>query len=353
MFQVKAFTLLELLVVMSIILVLSSMLFGMISAGNNAGEVNATRALVYTVSATIDQFTHETGSVPLPTGSASDPESGSWYPDENDGSWEKQQLWWRLSHEMTVAERTAMRDAGLAADLAANPFQSTDYMKEKHPSSGDRYAATKTIFDTIDNNEVEKLYRVKINTGWTYSNSSGDVHDNGTWLSHRGKYKEQILKIRGTIAKDLAERQYMTYACLDMSELGDERFLQDQTIVDSWGNPLIYIAHSTPAVEGWRYNSNYRIIESPKSGRVEVYDRDKDGVINEADWDMAPPSEEQVDHNGDGDIDIDDWGSLLWNARPGNSTGFYLGSAGPDGFFNCLYAHDDNDDNIFNQLEEK
>ena len=348
MSRLIAFTLIELLVVLAIIMLLSSMLFVLIGSASTSGEATASNALVQTVSAAIGQFTHESGAVPLPTGSAHDPESGSWYPTANDGGWEKQQLWWRLSHKMTATERVAMRQAGADADLAADPYQSADYISGKYTSSSARFAASKAIFDTIDNADAEQ-YRIQNTSKWEYTNASGDVHTNGRYLSYRGQYKSWILNIRGSIAKDLAERQYMTYPCLELKELGDESYVRDYTIVDAWGNPLIYVAHSTAAVEG-KKTPYGRSIEAHASGRVEIIDRNADGIMNSEDWDTPPVADLLVDHNGVDGIDQSDWGSILWNARAGNSTGFFLASAGPDGLFNCLMTDVVNEDNILNDV---
>ena len=348
MFRLIAFTLIELLVVLAIILALSSMLFALIGAGSSSGEITASKALVQKVSTSIGQFTLETGAVPLPTGTATNPSSGSWYPATDDGTWDKQQLWWRLQHKMTPDERRDMRDAGLAADLAADPFQSIDDMKEKYPSSSTRFSNIKSILDTVDNAEAEQ-YQVRTVNGWTYTNASGDIHTNGNNLSTRGQYKAWILNVRGSIAKDLAERQYMTHPCLSLEELGGEDFLNGQSIVDAWGNSLIYVAHSTVAVEAQSgTTAYYRPIEAHKTGRVAISDRNSDGVINLLDWDVEPTDPQ--DHNNDGSKDASDWSSILWNARPGNEIGFFLASAGPDALFNCIMTDVVNDDNIINDL---
>ncbi len=342
----QAFTLVELLIVMFIIILLSSLILAVVGVGGTSADINSTKTLVYTVSTTVEQYIHETGAVPLPTGSAADANSGTWYPDENDGSWEKQQLWWRLNHKMTVQERADMRTAGETANLAADPLQSIDYMRAQYPATATRFTEIKSIMDTVDNTLMES-YKVKDTSGWVYTTASGDIHNNATYLSTRGKYKVWHLNIKGAIAKNLAERAYMTYPCLDMEELGGDIYLNDQTIVDAWGNPLIYIAHSTVEVEEKTHTSRYyRPIGARSIGRVEMKDRNGDGNINTDDWLVDPIAAEQVDHNGDGSTDADDWSSILWNAKPGNGIGFFLSSAGPDEKFNCIFAHSDNEDNI-------
>ncbi len=346
----KAFTLIELLVVMAIIVLLGSMVMAFVTIGQEGSDINATRAVVYTVGTTIKQFTHETGSLPLPQGSASDPHADSWYPTELNGAWDKQQLWWRLNHKMTPQERSDMRDAGIAADKLANPYQSEAYMKALHPATSTRYNAIKSILDSVDNTEMEQ-YRLKNVSGWTYTNSSGDIHDNASYTSVRGKYKIWALEIRAAIAKDLAERAYMCYPCLDDEDINTAVFLQDQCVVDAWGSPLIYVARSTPAVKENRYNSNYQSIGALPAGRVEITDRNNDGQIDRLDWSHAPDVIDQIDHDESGAADEKDWGNILYNAFPGNGLGFFLASAGPDSLFHCLVAETQNDDNIVMDLE--
>ena len=346
----QGFTLIELLVVMSIMVILGAMLFALVTVGDSAQQKGETQALIAKVGTAIGQFKHLTGSVPLPTGSQANPLSGTWYPGQNNGSWEKQQLWWRLSKEMTVQVRKDLRAAGKAADLIADPYQSEDYMKSQYASSGARAAAIQSILNNVDNGLMEQ-YVVKKTSKWL-SGPGGDVSSSG-YLSVRGLYKSWYLNIRGTIQKDLEERKYLTMDCLDDTELGGDQFLKGFTVLDAWGNPLIYVAHSTVEVEGRSYGSvsYYRSIECPPSGRVHISDRNNDGIIDKADWNHAPPANELRDHNGDGSTDVDDWGSILWNARPGNGLGYYLASAGSDQLFNCLFADEVNDDNIINNLD--
>ena len=86
----------------------------------------------------------------------------------------------------------------------------------------------------------------------------------------------------------------------------------------------------------------YASIGAPAGGRQAITDRNLDGKINDDDWLTAPPVAEQIDHNNSSGVDIDDWGSLLWNCEPGKSTDFFLCSAGPDFIFNCLKVKDVN-----------
>ncbi|NRA36991.1 MAG: type II secretion system protein [Planctomycetes bacterium] len=395
----KAFTLIELLVVMAIIGIMASMILPFISFGQNSSDRNNTKVLLNTLATAIDQFTSETGSVPLPTGSFADPDNDiSWYPDgnENDGSWDKQQLWWRLSSEMPSAERAALFDAGQVADLAADPFQSHEYLSGKH--SGNKLlkefnSALNTIQSEygLGNEYFADKYRRDLGrTDWTSAASEIDdpdwvddpddpddvpdkisvgIYGSSSGPSALGYYKINYLAIQGAIAKDLAERSHLTHPCLELGELLDESFVVDQTIVDAWGNPLIYAAHSIVHMPAVQYNYNYPYMEAPAFGRNTLTDRNSDGVIDSADWDVEPPEmSEDIDHNGDGDtnnadtiykydrnddgdFNEKDWASVLWNSIPGRENSFYMASAGLDGEFNVLVNDDKNDDNV-NLLED-
>ena len=243
--NIVAFTLIELLVVMAIIATMGSMILALVGSTGDSADRTDTQALIYVVGSSIQLYVHENSAVPLPTGSSTDPGSGSWYPDSNDGSWSKQQLWWRLNHEMTTVERVAMSDAGKAADLAGNPYQSMDYQNSLNSNNSARCAKIREIFSAVSDVEMERYKNID---HYDWVKTYGDVNDTATNISNRGKYKIHYLKILGDVAKDLAQRTHHTYPCLDVDEIDTSRFVDDQTIIDAWGEPLIYIAHSTVPV---------------------------------------------------------------------------------------------------------
>ena len=53
-----------------------------------------------------------------------------------------------------------------------------------------------------------------------------------------------------------------------------------------------------------------------------------------------------LDDNGDGAVDVNDWGNRLYYALPGRGSSYFLASAGVDGMFNCLPPDPDNEDNV-------
>ena len=371
-----AFTLIELLVVIAIIGLLAAMLLPIINAGQRASDENISKVVLQVIGTSIDEFIAETGSVPLPTGSAADPESGSWYPTDNDGSWEKQKLWWRLSHEMTVDERALMHDKGEEAHEAADQYQSTDFMKKKYGSDS---AATSAFVSTVmpfvnseygvTDNFFAVYYRRNMGTGKWFQGDSGygTAYNKPSTL---GRYKIHYMAMKGKLAKDLAERKHLTHASLDISELPDPRFVKDDTIVDAWDNPIIYAGHSHPKIALWNAGIGHPYIEPPTQGRNSLTDRNGDGTIDSADWAVMPPEiNDPVDHDGngavdlavdkvfkydrnnDGTIDERDWSSILWNAIPGRENTYFLGSAGYDGLFNVLVYESVNEDNV-NLIED-
>ncbi len=362
-----AFTLIELLVVMGIIVVLGSMLLSFVSMGFQGSAQSSTKALLNTVAMAVHEFTNETGAVPLPRGSKDDPESGTWYPQDDTGSWEKQQLWWRLTTPMTIQQQATLYDKGKAADLAADPFQDVTTFKRMHGSGA--AAAYKQVMAFVgteygygDAYFTANYRRTNASGGWYKGDDGYGTYDNRSRLAW---YKIQFLAIKGAIAKDLAERTFLTFPCLEL----DEAFVREQCVVDAWGNPIIYAAHSTARIPAARPWTKYPEMEAPSFGRNALSDRNGDGAINRADWSVLPPEiAEPIDHNGDGAVDaadtvfqfdrnadgrIDesDWGSVLWNSLPGRENSFFLASAGADGLFNALVAGTENDDNV-NLLEE-
>ena len=249
-----AFTLIELLVVIAIIGILASMMLALVSSSDDANNTQETKAVMYKVAAAIDQFQLDTGAPPLPSGSKADPLSGSWYPSESDGSWEKQQLWWRLSSSMTSTAKSAMRTAADAKSLEVDPYQSDTYMKDTYKSQSTRRSKVDEIMATISNEEADAYKGTYADVNWAYYNKLTNGSDSNpatnkskyTGLTYRGKYKSYILASRAAIAKDLEQRKFMTYPSLDGSDL-DSAFIEDQTIVDAWGQPLIYISKYTIA----------------------------------------------------------------------------------------------------------
>ncbi len=365
-----AFTLIELLVVMAIIGILAAMILPFVTLGQRSSDENATKVVLRSVATAIEEFVNQTGAVPLPTGSAADPESGSWYPTENDGSWEKQQLWWRLNKKMDLDERAVMYDKAKAAHLAADKFQNTDHMYTTYGSDGAATSAfNNDIMPFVDSeygvtdNFFAVHYRRNLgSTSWLKgSKGYGDSYKSHSGL---GAYKVNYMRMKGLIAKDYAERSYLTHPCMDLGELPGPQFVQDQTIVDAWGNPLIYAAYSYPFI------TPYKHLEAPAHGRNTLTDRNLDGTINSEDWAVMPPEiDEPFDHDGDGaiipdkdkvfkydkngdnKIDEKDWSSILYNSIPGRENSFYLGSAGYDQMFNVLVHEAVNEDNV-NLIED-
>ncbi len=371
MLRKKAFTLIELLVVMTIMIILGSMILSFVIIGQRSSAKNETLALLTKVGTAIDEFTAETGAVPLPTGSKTDPESGSWYPADNVGSWDKQQLWWRLTHEMTVDERRLLNKKGEEADVAVDRYQSKVYMDKTYDGAEgstfeDIMSKVNSTYGIGDKYFAELYRRNEGQTNWR-SGTSGHGRWNG--LSGLGFYKVHYLAIKGAIARDLAVRKYLTYPCLDMQEIGSDAFLQDQTIVDSWGNPLIYVAHSIADIPAVQFGFRSPFMEPPRHGRNSLTDRNLDGTIDNKDWSVEPPEiNDPVDHNGDsavtpddkvwkydrnndGAINEKDWATILWTALPGRENSFFLASAGPDGEFNTLISELENEDNV-NLIED-
>lgn len=376
MYYVRAaFTLVEMLVVIGLILLLAAFIVPFLNIGQDTADRNETKVLLATLGVAIDRFVGETGAVPLPTGSAADPNSGTWYPDTRTGSWDKQQLVWRLTHNMTQAEKIAMTDAAEAASLAVDPYQNKKYFETKYnlKNKSEMNAALSVLgdaFSRLPSNSYFDTYYYKLTTYWHKISflkpTNIDFIDfkDRLLFTGRGFYKLHYMAIQGVIARDLTRRRYLTHPCLDLGEISED-FVQDQTIVDSWGNPLIYVAHSTPVYGEQRYynsagGSYERPISLPLGGRIPITDRNRDGSINRKDWLIAPPFEDLsdenrdqkldsadlIDHNKDGTVDRDDWGSILWNSIPGRASSFFLASAGPDGEFNCLPPEPENDDNI-------
>ena len=361
--QKQAFTLVELLIVIAIIAALSGMILAIVASSSDANDAQETKAILYKIAAAVDQFQMDTSAPPLPSGSKSDPLSGSWYPEAVDGTWEKQQLWWRLSSKMAKAAKDEMRDAAEKKSLEVNPYQSDSYMADQYTNQATRRAKVDEIMATISNEVADAYKGTYADVDWAYYNLSAAGSDSRPasdkskyyGLTYRGKYKSYILAARAAIAKDLEQRKFMTYPCLDVKDVGSE-FINDQCIVDAWGQPVIYIAKSTIAVKERKAKSGanpMRYMGVPEQGRVVMQDRDENGLVEVADWEIEPVDESQkIDWNEDGVVDIRDWGNILYYAKPGRAKSFYIASSGSDMLFNCIYSDGVNDDNIELDLKE-
>ncbi len=363
--QQQAFTLVELLVVMAIMALLGTMLFAMIGSADDKNNELETDLLISRLVAASEQFENLTGDIALPTGDRTDPLSGSWYPSSNTGTWENQQLWWRFSTEMTDADRTAAEANALTEDIKADPYQSESYLKNKYPtlSGWQRIAKKEEALDVVSDAEADDYKGTHAGSWGTVTNAtalangaSGDVPDPyDGHFTKRGTVKRKILLMRGAIARDIGMRKYQTMPILEVNDIGKD-FLEDDTVKDLWGNPLIYIAHSTRGVKyvkPWRWGCNALAIGANPGGRIEVDDRNQDGVANDKDWIVEPTVNKKGDWDESGAIDSDDWDNMLYNARPSNGRGVYIASAGEDGLFDCRRTQPVNEDNIENKLEDQ
>ncbi|NRA38313.1 MAG: type II secretion system protein [Planctomycetes bacterium] len=351
----QAFTLIELLVVCAIIMVLSSLLLAIVGSAEASKDIRNTELLIQTVASAIGRFEGETGAYPLSKGGPSDLDGNGWQPDQLDGQWDKQQLWWRLGHQLTGAERQQMRESAKAAKKEADPFS---FIKEDFGDLNPTELREKKqeILDNeelVSNEEAESYkgtYTQNIgDDAWTFSDLGyPDASENN--LSVRGHTKRILLEQRGVIARDQKLRMQYTYSCLDTEDLVIEDCIRGGTILDAWGVPLIYVSTSSPEIKQvkareWN-NAGLKFIGRDKGGRQEMTDRDGDGLVTRDDWSIEPDSDLLVDMNTDGVINKEDWGHIVYNAWPGNKQGFYLASSGPDESFNCLIFDTVNDDTI-------
>ena len=356
--KAAAFTLIELMVVMGIMALLGGMLFVMIGEGDAHNDKLEMELLISRIGSGLDQYETLNGSVALPTGERADPTSGTWYPGDTKGSWEKQALWWRLGTSMSKEQIADAKAYAKDQDIVADPYQNGGYWAKKYPalSGWERVKHRQAAMNAVIDDDAD-FYKGRYTGSWASVSaeaisygSTGDISgpsDNN--LSNRGKIKAKVLRMRAKIARDLAVRAWQTNEILERGEIG-ETFLQDDVIIDIWGNPLIYVAHSTigvPYAYPWNHNTGGLIkIGAEPEGRAEIADRNQDGQVDDLDWSVAPSENEKHDWNKDGDMNEQDWSNILYNARPGKGRNFYVASAGEDGLFDCIRPSADNADNI-------
>lgn len=355
----------ELMIAMAIMAVLAAMILPILTIAGATNDKSSTESLVGIVSSSIDVFKIEYGLPPIARGMRGNPTGSSWYPTETDGSWEKQQLWWRLTTPMSMDNKLDMYAAMEAKSLEVNEWQSFAHIDSKFPDDGDAARENQRIVDTVDAAKVESYktehYADRSHSKWTSSDPADTTPDaSHQGFSARGWVAIYLIEIEEKKAVEEVQRSFFTYPALKSGDISEE-YVDGDTIIDAWGNPLIYVCEAISPV-GARMVPNrgqqdhYDGIEPVGYDgfqRVSMQDRNNDNSVDELDWEIEPPEAiDRIDWNGDTYVDKFDWGNMRYNCRPGNGKGYLLSSAGEDELFDLLWASEVNRDNINNPMSE-
>ena len=361
----KAFTMIELMVAMAIMALLAAMVLPVLTIAGASNDKSSTRSLIGIVGSSIDVFKIEYGLPPIPKGKRGDPIGASWYPNDTDGSWENQQLWWRLTTPMSMGDKLAMYNAMDDKSLQVNEWQSFAHVDASFPYDPDAAKENQRIVDSVDAAKVESYktehYADRSHSKWTSSDpadTTPDASHNG--FSARGWVAIYLIEIEEKRAVEKVQRSYFTYPALAEGDI-DESYIQDDTIVDAWGNPLMYICEVESPV-GARMVPNrgqqeqYDGIEPVAYDgyqRADMLDRNNDNIVDQEDWLTEPAEAEQlINWNGDSDVNILDWGDMRYYCRPGNGKGYLLSSPGEDEMCDTIWGREVNSDNINNVMSE-
>lgn len=292
----RALTLVELLVVITIMGLLSGLILAASGAVLRLAKKSECQSLLTKVDAAIGQFADRYRAIPMATWGA-DPANPE--PPDQWGN----RLFWRLGTNMTQGDRAAA-EAEIPAAVAAA-------------------GATVTAADA-------DLYR-------------GGFAET-TWRKWEGQFQSAMIDlikvVRGEAAATRVLRSHQTAELLTAGNLGkkylgkvDPADEEREVIIDPWGQPLVYVSRYAPPVP-------YRDISTLENWNLGRYDTDKVG---------QPPGGRTtiLDLNGDGSIEDEAAASdIRSHAFPGFELGYELWSAGPDGRFNAIRGHPDNEDNV-------
>ncbi len=300
----QALTLIELIIVIAIIGLLSSMVLAASATVIVTAEVSETRALLVKVNAAIHQFEDRYNYIPKAT----------WGHDVNNleaPTDYTNNLFWRLGKEMKRQDRIDYE--------ALLPTAISDAENSVSLSDADAYKGG------FQNN----AYR--------------------TWIGQYQNFTRDMIRV---IKKEEAiietKRNWQTYEALSQGEIG-RNFLRKRDvgdplrkraagdedpciIVDSWGNPLIYVTQFSPALPfrniNWQAHVTYSYSTDPvgkeAGARITISDLNTDGSIE----DEAAVSD------------------IRTHAFAGYEGSYELWSAGPDASFHAIRGELVNEDNI-------
>jgi type II secretory pathway pseudopilin PulG len=218
----QAFTLIELLTVVAILIVLMAMLLPMIGMARRSAAITSTRALIKRVATALQAFHSDVGTWP--------------YQDQNGPSFpEPNRLAFQLGHEMTPSELTDLRNDAATAAGRFDPSSAYGTMvlqrTQVDPLNAGSEDATQSGIAATVNHMAAVRARVAIYAGAT--SITGFKAWNG--------YDHATERLVPNPASHGFARDY----------LGEElspKEIRGDAIIDRWGQPLVYICPVLPGL---------------------------------------------------------------------------------------------------------
>jgi prepilin-type N-terminal cleavage/methylation domain-containing protein len=222
------FTLLELLVVTSIIAILAGMAMPMLAMARRVAARTNTQSLLRKVDGALHQYKVEVGSFPyIAWDAAADPTT----PPDN-------RLAWFLAHDMSDDELATLRkdvdDAGAAYEPGGSARLTSAVLDQRMV---DGYSANNS--KTSDVMHLNRLARQWARTNMMAGNS--EVHS--TMADAGNPWVDKVPLISAPRSKGFA-KDYLSREVLPQQIAGDD-------LLDMWRRPLLYICPVQPGVVGY------------------------------------------------------------------------------------------------------
>ena len=279
----SAFTLIELLIVMSIIGLLSTFIIAMISAGSTAADAEKTRSALTIISRGLETYKSQANYYPMSQWTVNDPQP-TWNPNDpydNTDIWDSSnykhdnplayakpnRLIWRLSTRMSATDKSEMETAVEKAvgivEAELVPGGSWANFTSKHPGypiDSSRHYSNPTLGEAgcrahnesvpkIDN--LRKRFR-KIGDKFMRNPDDSPVIVNelpktdASWKFAWGRVGSSAFwcawNYYSLEARSDAKRPFITLDVIDLASFDADLISEDgETLLDAWGNPIVYV----------------------------------------------------------------------------------------------------------------
>lgn len=311
------FTLVELLVVMSILLMLGGLLVPVILYAQNQRDKNANAGLLHNVDKALQIFKSRNGFGVSPAWKAG-------HPAADYGN----HLFFKLSTQMTDTMKI-------------------DYKTRISDFDADRRSRYPM--------EIVDPFRGDYTWG-QWSNSHDNELNPPSWnQSQRWRYYNNLLTELKKRDLYILKADMFTSDILNTSDIGQSNIgmwtdadgATHEAVLDVFGNPLIYAYRYDPGVDEKQYSGD---LSRGFKGVADITTLDMDGKItNDSIYiDVVEGGRQTItDGNGDGQLE-DDWATsdIRSSAVAGYEKEHELWSAGPDGVFDAVRGAVANEDNL-------
>jgi type II secretory pathway pseudopilin PulG len=219
----NAFTLIELLTVVAIIIVLMAMLMPMIGVARRSAAITSTRALIKRVTTALEAFRSDVGTYPYQDHAPNDP-----FPQPN-------RLAFHLAHDLTPSELADLRGDAATASGRFDPSSTYGTMvlqrTQIDPLNAGAEDATQSGIAATVNRMAATRARVAIYAGATAV----------TGFKAWGGYDHSAEPLVPSPASHGFARDYLADEVSPKEIRGD-------AIIDRWGQPLIYVCPVLPGL---------------------------------------------------------------------------------------------------------